>query len=112
MNCNIIATKGFVKQIKRLAKRYQSIKDDVSALALELTNNPFAGISLGHNIYKIRMSIASKDSGKSGGARVIYHTVIVEKDGANITLLSIYDKSEQENISDNEIKKLIKDNNL
>jgi len=112
MNCNIITTKGFVSQLKKLAKRYKSIKDDLRSLAKELTEDPFAGISLGKNIYKIRMSINSKGNGKSGGARVIYHTVLIEKNGADITLLSIYDKSEQENISDKEIQRLIKKNNL
>lgn len=112
MNCNIITTKGFLKQLKRLAKRYKSIKDDVRALAVELSEDPFAGIDLGHKVFKIRMAISSKGQGKSGGARVIYHNVLVEKDGADITLLFIYDKSEQETISDKEIQKLIKDNNL
>ena len=112
MNCNIITTKGFAKQLKRLAKRYKSIKDDVRSLVDELIEEPFSGISLGQNIYKIRMSISSKGGGKSGGARVIYHTVIIEKNGADITLLTIYDKSEQESISDTDIKKLIKDNGL
>ncbi|MBQ1697399.1 MAG: type II toxin-antitoxin system RelE/ParE family toxin [Bacteroidales bacterium] len=112
MNCNIITTKGFAKQLKRLAKRYKSIKDDVRSLVDELIEEPFSGISLGQNIYKIRMPISSKGGGKSGGARVIYHTVIIEKNGADITLLTIYDKSEQENISDTDIKKLIKDNGL
>jgi len=112
MNCNIITTKGFAKQLKRLAKRYKSIKDDVRSLVDELIEEPFSGISLGQNIYKIRMPISSKGGGKSGGARVIYHTVIIEKNGADITLLTIYDKSEQESISDTDIKKLIKDNGL
>ncbi len=112
MNCNIITTKGFAKQLKRLAKRYKSIKDDVRSLVDELIEEPFSGISLGQNIYKIRMSITAKGGGKSGGARVIYHTVIIEKNGADITLLTIYDKSEQESISDTDIKKLIKDNGL
>ena len=50
--------------------------------------------------------------GKSGGARVITHTVLVESDGADITLVTIYDKSDQANITDKELKKLIKKNGL
>ncbi len=34
-------------------------------------DNPTSGTSLGHNLYKIRLAIASKGKGKSGGARVI-----------------------------------------
>jgi len=38
--------------------------------------------------------------------------VLVESDGANITLVTIYDKSDQANITDKELKKLIKKNGL
>jgi len=38
--------------------------------------------------------------------------VLVESDGADITLVTIYDKSDQANISDKELKKLMKKNGL
>ena len=57
-------------------------------------------------------AIASKGKGKSGGARVITHTVLVTTDGANITLVTIYDKSDQESISNKELRQLMKKNNL
>jgi hypothetical protein len=53
------------------------------------------------------MAIKSKGQGKSGGARIITH-VLVAKD--SIYLLSIYDKSEAENIPDEAILKRL--NNL
>ena len=55
------------------------------------------------------MAIASKGKGKSGGARVITYTadVIVCAEQGQIVLLSIYDKSEQSTITDNEIKRLM-----
>jgi len=52
------------------------------------------------NCYKIRLSVASKGKGKSGGARVVTFVRVVE---SMVYLLSIYDKSEKENISDAEI---------
>lgn len=55
--------------------------------------------------YKIRMAIASKGKGKSGGARIITFVYILEK---TIYLLSIYDKSETVTISDKELRELIK----
>jgi len=67
--------------------------------------NPIQGKSLGRNCYKIRMTIQSKAKGKSGGARVI--TNIVVSDEA-VFLLSIYDKSEKENLSIKELKELLK----
>jgi hypothetical protein len=51
------------------------------------------------------LAIASKGKGKSGGARVIVH--VVYKDGTAY-LISIYDKSELENLTDSEILDLIK----
>lgn len=53
-----------------------------------------------------------KQLAKSGGARVITHTVLVETDGADITLVTIYDKSDQASITDKELKKLMKKNRL
>ncbi|MBW1619900.1 type II toxin-antitoxin system RelE/ParE family toxin, partial [Empedobacter falsenii] len=55
--------------------------------------------------YKIRLAIKSKGKGKSGGARVITHLFI---ENETIYLLSLYDKSEQDSISDKEIKALLK----
>ncbi|MBW1619816.1 type II toxin-antitoxin system RelE/ParE family toxin, partial [Empedobacter falsenii] len=55
--------------------------------------------------YKIRLAIKSKGKGKSGGARVITHLFI---ENETIYLLSLYDKSEQNSISDKEIKDLLK----
>ncbi|MCL1946883.1 MAG: type II toxin-antitoxin system RelE/ParE family toxin [Chitinivibrionia bacterium] len=52
------------------------------------------------------MAISSKRKGKSGGARII--TYFVDKDNI-VYLLSIYDKSEEANISDNEIKKILEE---
>ena len=50
------------------------------------------------------MSIASKGKGKSGGARVITCFKIANK---TVYLLTIFDKSEKENLSDKEIKELL-----
>jgi hypothetical protein len=63
------------------------------------------GTPLGKNCYKIRMIIASKKKGKSGGARVITYVKIEKK---TITLLDIYDKGDKESMTDNEILAIIK----
>ncbi len=63
------------------------------------------GTPIGHDCQKIRLSIASKGKGKSGGARVIVH-VVFKDDTAY--LLTIYDKSELENLTESDILKLIK----
>ncbi len=104
MNYNIIATPNFKKELKRLLKKFQSLKIEYVNLLNELALNPALGTSLGNNIYKIRISIASNGKGKSGGARVI---TFVVKSEETIYLMDIYDKSEKANITDKEIKSQI-----
>lgn len=105
MSFNIIVTTAFKKQAKKLAKKHQSLKLDILQLIESLEYNPIQGEPLGKNCYKIRMAITSKGKGKSGGSRVITSVKIIEH---NVYLLSIFDKSLQENITDKEIDKLLK----
>lgn len=95
----------FEKEIKRLSKKYPSLKTEFIQLVEELKRQPKQGAFLGNNCYKIRLSIASKGKGKSGGARVIVHLQISE---TTVYLLTIYDKSETENISSRELAELLK----
>ena len=95
----------FEKELKRLSKKFPSLKSDFSLLLKSLKEEPSQGISLGNDCYKIRMVIASKGKGKSGGARVITCFKIVH---GIVYLLTIFDKSEQENIADKELKELLK----
>lgn len=105
MNYNVKSIPKFEKELKRLSKKYPSLKDEYLALILDLKQNPAQGISLGSDCYKIRLSIASKGKGKSGGARVITCFKIIE---TTVYLLTIFDKSEQENIPDKDLKELLK----
>jgi len=70
----------------------------------QLLKNPLSGTSIGNDCYKVRMLIAAKGKGKSGGARVITCVKIVNE---TIYLLTIYDKSEQENINEKELDQLL-----
>jgi mRNA-degrading endonuclease RelE of RelBE toxin-antitoxin system len=105
MNYNVIATPRFKRDIKKLAKKYPSLKNEYANLIESLTKYPQQGISLGNNCFKIRLSISSKGKGKSGAARVITHIVI--NDGI-VFLLTIYDKAEKENILDGELNELLR----
>ena len=66
---------------------------------------PEKGTILGNNCYKIRIAIASKGKGKFGGAMVIINFLIAEE---TVFLISIYDKSENENLTDVELDELLK----
>jgi hypothetical protein len=105
MNYKVISIPFFDRQFKRLAKKFPSLKDDFQELVNSLVENPTQGESIGKGSYKIRLSITSKGKGKSGGARVITYVLIQSE---AVYLLSIYDKSEQSSISNDELKSLIK----
>ena len=105
MNYSIITLPFFDKQLKRLVKKYPSLKKEYSDLLNTLAGNPETGTSIGGHCYKIRLAITSKGKGKSGGARVITHLQVI---GKVVYLVSIYDKNEQENLTDLELKELIK----
>jgi mRNA-degrading endonuclease RelE of RelBE toxin-antitoxin system len=105
MSYSVEVTALFEKQLKRLSKKFPSLKKEYSDLVILLKKNPVQGTFIGNNCYKIRLAIASKGKGKSGGARVITHLQVVK---AKIFLLSIYDKSEQSDINDNELNEWVK----
>ena len=109
MSFEIIVTDNFAREAKRLVKKYPSLKSELADLQILLTRNPGIGTPLGHSCFKIRLAIKSKGKGKSGGARVI--TLVIEK-SSRTYLLSIYDKSEMDSISDGDIKSLIQQTSL
>ncbi len=94
----------FEKQAKRLIKKYVSLKTELLQLVQELKENPEQGTAIGKSCFKIRIAIASKGKGKRGGARLITNFVITEE---TVYLLSIYDKSEKENLTDKELDELL-----
>jgi len=109
MNVDVFTHVEFERQFKRLRKKYHSLVDDYISFLQSIKKNPFQGVELGRGVRKVRMSVASKKRGKSGGMRVITYLVNSTKDdNIEITLLYLYDKSELENVSDKFISFLIK----
>jgi len=104
MSYSIIPTIKFIKEAKKLKKKYGSLKDELLVLEAILAENPDSGTALGNNTYKIRIAIKSKGKGKSGGARIITYTIT---DNEEVYLLTIYDKSEFSSIEDGLLTKII-----
>lgn len=104
MSYNVVTIPPFDRQLKRLAKKFPSLKIEYADLIESLEENPVQGNAMANSCYKIRVAIKSKGKGKSGGARVITHVQVIEN---NVFLLAIYDKSVQEDISDKEIGYLL-----
>jgi len=105
MSFRIEITSYFKKQAKHLLKKYPSLKQELNELVESLVVSPIQGAPIGNNCYKIRISIASKNKGKSGGGRVIIHIHFLQE---HVYMLAIYDKSAQESISEIELAELLK----
>jgi mRNA-degrading endonuclease RelE of RelBE toxin-antitoxin system len=96
----------FERQAKRLIKKYASLKEEIFELVQQLKENPKTGTGIGRNCFKIRLAVASKGKGKSGGIRIITYFLVADK---TIYLISIYDKSKQENFIEQELDELLHD---
>ncbi|MBS4028588.1 MAG: addiction module toxin RelE [Ignavibacteriales bacterium] len=115
MNVRVAVTKNFKREAKRFLKKFASLKRELFELKEKLMLNPPLGTSLGLNAFKIRLAVQSKGKGKSGGLRVITFLDteiigIVEQETNKVTkvyLLSIYDKSEIETLTQKELRELI-----
>ena len=104
MNYEIIPIEKFKKEAKRLVRKYPSLKSELEELYDVLIKEPRYGTPLGNDAYKIRISIKSKQAGKSGGARVVTYVITEDKE---IYLLTIYDKGEFDSIDDATLRKII-----
>jgi mRNA-degrading endonuclease RelE of RelBE toxin-antitoxin system len=106
-NYEIRTIENFDRELKKLAKKYPSLIIDLKEFVKSLQNNPTQGVSLGRDCYKVRIAITAKNKGKSGGARIITYVKILND---TITLVSIYDKSSQSDITDKVLIQLLTQN--
>jgi len=101
---SVVATPAFLRNVKRLRKKYSSLISDLEKLIGVLENDPTIGVQIGKNCYKIRLAISSKSRGKSGGGRVI---TCVKIEYESVFLLALYEKSEKETIADADLDELL-----
>lgn len=106
MSYKLAAIDSFKREAKRLVKKFPSLRQEIEELGKLLQDSPQHGTPLGNGFYKIRLAIRSKGKGKRGGARVVTYVRIVAE---TVYLVSIYDKSEQSDIPERELNKLLGD---
>jgi hypothetical protein len=104
----IIVSLYFAARFKKLKRKFPSLNNELEKLTELLLENPLLGTSLGANLYKIRIGSKSKSAGKSGGFRIITLSIEEISKGFEIILITIYDKSEQENFTKDELFKILK----
>ena len=95
---------SFLKEAKKLSKKFKLIKPDLQDAVEEIKLKNDLGIYLGFNLFKKRVKNSSILTGKSGGFRIIIYKQVENK----IILISIYSKTEKENLSDEELSDIIK----
>ncbi len=110
MNVDVILTPNFEREAKKLIKKYRSLKQELLEFTEELKTQPRLGTQIKENVYKIRLAVRSKGKGKSGGMRIVTYVeaeLVQKAEQTDVYLLSIYDKSSRENISDQIIEQII-----
>lgn len=101
-------TDVFKRQVRDLAKRYRKIKLDIQPIFEKLKNGELIGEQIqktSYTVFKVRVKNSDIQKGKSGGYRVIYYV----KSSTNILCILIYSKSEKDNVTTTEIKKVIQE---
>jgi mRNA-degrading endonuclease RelE of RelBE toxin-antitoxin system len=104
MKFNVLVTDNFERKVKKLSRKYKSLKADLEPVFVQLETTPNLGIAIGNDCFKIRVAIKSKRSGKSGGARIITYVRYLK---GSVYLIDIYDKSQKTTISEKEIIELV-----
>ncbi|MGV1011062.1 MAG: hypothetical protein ACOYBS_01335 [Flavobacterium sp.] len=108
MENRIVTLPIFDTRYKRFSKKFPSLNRELLELKKILLENPKSGVLITENTYKIRLASSDKNSGKSGGFRIITYLIDEKEDGVEINLMLIYDKSEESSITKSEIIKIIK----
>jgi mRNA-degrading endonuclease RelE of RelBE toxin-antitoxin system len=94
------------RDLRILSKRYRRIRSDVQPIVEQLQAGEMLGSQVpgvGYPIFKVRIKNSDIQKGKSGGYRLIYYLKTVEK----IILITIYSKSDQADITADEIRSII-----
>lgn len=107
MSFEVRTTPHFEREAKALAKRYRSFKEDLGRFIDSLGESPLQGAEIAPGIRKIRLVIASKGRGKSGGARVITYTIFTSESDGRVYLVDVYDKADYSTVDVSAIKKMI-----
>lgn len=99
---------AFLRQLKRLRKKYRHIQSDLQPLLDELQSGATPGDRVqgtGYTVHKVRLPNSDAQRGTSGGYRVIYYV----QTASGRLLVTIYSKTEQSDIPDDDIRRIIEE---
>ncbi len=101
-------TPEYKRNLRKLSKKYRRIRLDTQPVIEEIQRGNFLGdrlTGMGEEFFilKVRVKNSNIQKGKSAGYRLIYQ---VESE-TSVLLLTIYSKTEREDISQNEIRSIL-----
>lgn len=99
-------SEDFDVQVEQWGKKYSRLPDILEGLIGQLEQGDHPGDKIpgvGYDAYKVRLPNPDAGRGKSGGFRVIYYVQLADR----VVLLTIYPKSQRENIPTAEIRRII-----
>jgi len=102
----IFTTEEFERQLRSLLKRYRSIQSDIQPIIEQLQASKALGDKIqnvGYPVFKVRVQNSDIQKGKSGGYRLIYYMQL----SSEIVLITIYAKSDRQDISAKEVRRII-----
>lgn len=101
----------FQDEVKRLSRKYRNIENDLQDFYKEFLPTPlvraFAIPGFERKLCKVRMKSTDQQRGKSGGFRLIFY--FDENKPAALHMLTLYPKTEREDISSDELQRLLKE---
>lgn len=99
-------TSEFKRNIRRLLRKYPSIRVDVQAVVDRLAAGEIVGNQIpriGYTVFKVRIRNSDIKKGQRSGYRLIYYLQTEQR----IILITIYSKTEQGDISAEQIRRVI-----
>ena len=98
----------FDRKLERFVRKHPRSDDQVERLIYQLRRDERPGQRVprvGYNLYKVRLRNPAARRGKSGGFRVIYYVQLHDR----VTLLTIYSKTDDNDISIAEMRQLARE---
>jgi mRNA-degrading endonuclease RelE of RelBE toxin-antitoxin system len=99
-------TPEFKRNIRRLARKYRRIRLDVAPVISQIEQGETPGDQIqrvGYTVFKVRISNSDAQRGKSSGYRMLYYLKTPER----AILVTIYSKTEQGDITAEEVRQII-----
>lgn len=99
-------TPEFKRALRKLSRRYRSLRVDLRELLSELESGKKPGDQLQDSryfVFKVRVKNSDAQKGKSGGYRVIYYIRSADR----TILVTLYSKSDQDDIQSGDVQRII-----